>query len=415
MKEEKRNIPEVRFREFAGDNADAWEQRKLGDVADIVGGGTPSTKVKEYWNGNINWYSPVEIGTSIYTSESVKKITQLGLEKSSAKILPKGTVLFTSRAGIGNTAILTKEATTNQGFQSIVPKKELLNSYFIFTETPFLKRYGEINGAGSTFVEVSGKQMSKMPLLLPSFDEQLKIGNFFKQLDSLISLHQRELDNLKVLKKTLLSKMFPKNDEKYPEIRFSGFTDAWELRKLGGIGKVKSGVGFPNSEQGGKTGIPFFKVSDMNRLGNENELINADNYVTEEQVEHKKWKVIDEVPAIIFAKVGAAIMLNRKRIAKYKFLMDNNVMAYSFSNCWDTYFGKSLFETIFLPKYAQVGALPSYNSSDIESINVRLPGLQEQEKIGTFFKHLDELITLHQRELDDLKVLKKTLLSKMFV
>ena len=72
-------------------------------------------------------------------------------------------------------------------------------------------------------------------------------------------------------------------------------------------------------------------------------------------------------------------------------------MAYSFSNCWDTYFGKSLFETIFLPKYAQVGALPSYNSSDIESINVRLPGLQEQEKIGTFFKHLDELITLHQR------------------
>ena len=191
MKEEKRNIPEVRFREFAGDNADAWEQRKLGDVADIVGGGTPSTKVKEYWNGNINWYSPVEIGTSIYTSESVKKITQLGLEKSSAKILPKGTVLFTSRAGIGNTAILTKEATTNQGFQSIVPKKELLNSYFIFTETPFLKRYGEINGAGSTFVEVSGKQMSKMPLLLPSFDEQLKIGNFFKQLDSLISLHQR--------------------------------------------------------------------------------------------------------------------------------------------------------------------------------------------------------------------------------
>ncbi|MBM6763007.1 restriction endonuclease subunit S [Ligilactobacillus agilis] len=171
-----------------------WEQRRLGDVADIVGGGTPSTKVKEYWNGNINWYSPVEIGTSIYTSESVKKITQLGLEKSSAKILPKGTVLFTSRAGIGNTAILTKEATTNQGFQSIVPKKELLNSYFIFTETPFLKRYGEINGAGSTFVEVSGKQMSKMPLLLPSFDEQLKIGNFFKQLDSLIALHQRKPD-----------------------------------------------------------------------------------------------------------------------------------------------------------------------------------------------------------------------------
>ncbi|PEG96926.1 recombinase XerD [Lactobacillus sp. UMNPBX9] len=164
----------------------------MGEVAEIVGGGTPSTKVKEYWDGDINWYSPVEIGNSIYTSGSVKRITKLGLEKSSAKILPKGTVLFTSRAGIGNTAILSKEAVTNQGFQSIVPKKKLLDSYFIFTETPFLKKYGEINGAGSTFVEVSGKQMAKMPLRLPLLEEQKKIGVFFKQIDSLIALHQRK-------------------------------------------------------------------------------------------------------------------------------------------------------------------------------------------------------------------------------
>ena len=174
----------------------AWEQRKLGEVAEIVGGGTPSTKVKEYWDGDINWYSPVEIGNSIYASGSVKRITKLGLEKSSAKILPKGTVLFTSRAGIGNTAILSKKAATNQGFQSIVPKKKLLDSYFIFTETPFLKKYGEINGAGSTFVEVSGKQMAKMPLRLPLLEEQKKIGVFFKQIDSLIALHQRKPNSL---------------------------------------------------------------------------------------------------------------------------------------------------------------------------------------------------------------------------
>ena len=197
-------VPEVRFPGFT----DAWEQRKLGEVAEIVGGGTPSTKVKEYWDGDINWYSPVEIGNSIYASGSVKRITKLGLEKSSAKILPKGTVLFTSRAGIGNTAILSKEAATNQGFQSIVPKKKLLDSYFIFTETPFLKKYGEINGAGSTFVEVSGKQMAKMPLRLPLLEEQKKIGVFFKQIDSLIALHQRKLDHLELMKKGLLQQMF---------------------------------------------------------------------------------------------------------------------------------------------------------------------------------------------------------------
>ncbi|WP_368263202.1 restriction endonuclease subunit S, partial [Enterococcus faecium] len=178
-------FPQLRFAGFA----DAWEQRKLGEVADIIGGGTPSTNVSEYWNGDIDWYSPVEIGNQIYIDESQKKITGLGLQKSSAHILPVGTVLFTSRAGIGNTAILAKEGCTNQGFQSIVPYKDLLNSYFIFSRTSELKRYGEINGAGSTFIEVSGKQMAKMPISVPSIEEQQKIGTFFKQLDDTITLH----------------------------------------------------------------------------------------------------------------------------------------------------------------------------------------------------------------------------------
>ena len=191
--------------------------------------------------------------------------------------------------------------------------------------------------------------------------------------------------------------------------------NAWELRKLGDMGKTKSGVGFPDIEQGGKKGVPFFKVSDMNNVGNENELVNANNYVTAERIFRKKWRVIDEVPAIVFAKVGAAIMLNRKRIVKIPFLIDNNTMAYIFSDFWDISFGKSLFETINLPKYAQVGALPSYNANDIETISTAIPNINEQQKIGSFFKHLDELITLHQRELELLKTLKKTMLQQMFV
>ncbi|HFU4353613.1 TPA: restriction endonuclease subunit S, partial [Streptococcus suis] len=148
------DFPDLRFPEFT----DAWKQRKLGEVAEIVGGGTPSTSINEYWNGDIDWYSPAEIGKKIYVSSSQRKISDLGLEKSSAKMLPIGTVLFTSRAGIGNTAILAKEGTTNQGFQSIIPKKDSLDSYFIFSLTNMLKKHGEVIGAGSTFVEVSGKQ-----------------------------------------------------------------------------------------------------------------------------------------------------------------------------------------------------------------------------------------------------------------
>ena len=171
----------------------SWEQRKLGDIADIVGGGTPSTGNQSYWDGDIDWYTPAEIADQIYANSSQKKITGLGYENSSAKMLSPGTVLFTSRAGIGKTAILTRKGCTNQGFQSIVPHRGELDSYFIFSRTEELKRYGELVGAGSTFVEVSGKQMAVMELMMPpTMREQQTIGGFFQQLDHLITLHQRK-------------------------------------------------------------------------------------------------------------------------------------------------------------------------------------------------------------------------------
>ena len=124
-------------------------------------------------------------------------------------MLPIGTVLFTSRAGIGKTAILSRKGCTNQGFQSIVPHEDKLDSYFIFSRTEELKRYGETVGAGSTFVEVSGKQMANMDLMMPkTLREQKVIGQYFQNLDNLITLHQCELDKLKNIKKSMLEKLF---------------------------------------------------------------------------------------------------------------------------------------------------------------------------------------------------------------
>ena len=188
-----------------------------------------------------------------------------------------------------------------------------------------------------------------------------------------------------------------KENKTKPDIRFKGFTDDWEQRKLGEIGSCQSGIGFPDAEQGGTEGIPFFKVSDMNLNGNEYELIYSNNYVTQEQIERKKWKPIAEVPAIFFAKVGAAVMLNRKRLVNTPFLLDNNTMAYKFGNDWDTNFVRTLFDTINLASLVQVGALPSYNANDVESIKIALPTIEEQKKIGECFSNLDHLITLHQR------------------
>ena len=200
-----------------------------------------------------------------------------------------------------------------------------------------------------------------------------------------------------------------------PAIRFKGFTDTWEQRKLGDIGKARSGVGFPDAEQGGVTGIPFFKVSDMNLGGNENEMTVANNYVTAEQIAVHRWSPITELPAIFFAKVGAAVMLNRKRLCRFPFLLDNNTMAYSLSSTkWDADFAKALFGTVDLTSLVQVGALPSYNAGDVESMKIYLPSLLEQEQIGGFFKQLDDLITLHQRKYDKLTNVKKSMLEKMF-
>ncbi|WP_406904126.1 restriction endonuclease subunit S [Bacillus cereus] len=201
---EGKSVPEVRFPGFTRD----WEQRKLNEVAEIIGGGTPSTAIQEYWGGDIDWYSPVEIGKETYAFGSQRKITTLGLRKSSAKVLPANkTILFTSRAGIGDMAILKKDGATNQGFQSLVVNNNY-DIYFVYSIGYKIKEFALKHASGSTFLEISAKGLGKMDLFVPSLEEQIKIGNLFKQLDDFIALYQRELDALKEMKKAFLQKMF---------------------------------------------------------------------------------------------------------------------------------------------------------------------------------------------------------------
>ena len=198
------NTPRIRFSGFTED----WEQRKLGEVANIVGGGTPSTSNEKYWDGNIDWYAPAEIGEQIYAFWSIRKITEEGLKHSSAKLLPAfKTVLFTSRAGIGNMAVLQKDGATNQGFQSIVCN-DCLVPYFVFSMGFQIKKKAERVAAGSTFSEISGKQLCDLEIMVTTDKEQLKIGSYFQSLDHLITLHQSKLEKLQKIKKSMLESMF---------------------------------------------------------------------------------------------------------------------------------------------------------------------------------------------------------------
>ena len=197
-------VPEIRLDGFEGE----WGEKKLAEIVDIIGGGTPDTNVKEYWNGEINWFSPTEVGNSIYLDTSEKRISELGLQKSSAKILPANrTILFTSRAGIGNVGIITKDSTTNQGFQSLVTKQGI-DIYFLFSYSSEITRYALKHSAGSTFLEISGKELGKMDIIIPTYEEQQAIGSYFSNLDQLITSYQDKITQLETLKKKLLKDMF---------------------------------------------------------------------------------------------------------------------------------------------------------------------------------------------------------------
>ena len=407
----KSDAPAIRFKGFS----DAWEQRKLTEFVEFFSGltytpndvqenGTLVLRSSNVSNGEVVDADNIYVNPQVVNSENVKVgDIVVVVRNGSRSLIGKHAQI---KAFMPNTVI----GAFMTGIRSECPEftNALLNTSRFEEEIAM--------NMGATINQITGYMFSKMEFKVPCLDEQKKIGEYFEKLDNLITLHQRKFEKLTNVKKSMLEKMFPQNGSSYPEIRFKGFTDPWEQRKLGDIGKARSGVGFPDADQGGVTGVPFFKVSDMNLDGNENEMIVANNYVTAEQIADHRWSPITELPAIFFAKVGAAVMLNRKRLCRFPFLLDNNTMAYSLSPTkWDADFAKALFGTVDLTSLVQVGALPSYNAGDVESMGIYLPSLFEQEQIGAFFKLLDNLITLHQRELEKLQNIKKSMLEKMFV
>ena len=200
-----------------------------------------------------------------------------------------------------------------------------------------------------------------------------------------------------------------------PEIRIRGFEEDWESYLLGEVGFTISGVGFPDKEQGGLSGIPFYKVSDMNIEGNEFVMQSSNNYVTRNQIKKNNWKVCEK-PALIFAKVGAAVLLNRKRLVLSPCMCDNNTMLFCFDESkWDSYFCLSLFQKVNLASLAQTGSLPSYNGTMVEGLSVYIPNdFAEQEYCANFFKFLDSIIQSTTKKIASLRQMKSACFVSMF-
>ena len=200
------NVPNLRFKEFQGE----WTEEILGSVAKVVGGGTPDTNIQKYWNGNIQWFTPSEIGRDKYVTYSLRTISEEGLNKSSAKLLPTGTILLSSRATVGECSINNVECTTNQGFQSLIAKENISNEflfYLIQTKRKELIR----KSCGSTFLEISANEVRKIKITIPTHKEQGKIANLISLLDERIATQNKIIDKLQSLIRGIAQKIVHSN------------------------------------------------------------------------------------------------------------------------------------------------------------------------------------------------------------
>lgn len=339
----------------------------MGDVATIVGGGTPSTNNDAYWDGEIDWYSPAELGERVYADRSVRRITQAGYDSCSATLLPAGkTILFTSRAGIGNTAILRRSACTNQGFQSLVVNDDI-DVYFVYSMTDRIKKFAEQKASGSTFLEISGKGLAAGEFAFPSKDEQTAIGSMFKQLDNLITLHQRKCEYRSLC----------------------GYL-SWEQRKLGDVAAVYDGVHQTPDYQ--DEGVMFLSVENIATL-------TSQKFISREAFA-KDYPVYPKHGDVLMTRIGdigtSNVVETDDKLAFYvslALLKPFDVDSYYLDKSLQS---PSAKEELYR-RTLHIAFPKKINKNQIAEVMLPIPrSRQEQEQIGALFRDLDSLITLHQ-------------------
>lgn len=389
--------PNIRFSEYT----DEWEQRKAKEVFKaLVEKGKEELPVLSVTQDNGVVYRK-DVGIDIkYDKKTL----------NSYKVIYPGNFIISLRSFQGGFELSDKLGITSPAYTIFEPKN-IDNHENLFWKTKF-KTFDFIQSLKTvTFGIRDGKSISfsefgDLKLCFPPKEEQQKIGQFFKQLDDTIALHQRELDSLKVMKKSLLNKMFPKNGESVPEIRFPGFTDAWEERKLKDIAQFNP-----------KTVLP-----------DEFEYVDLESVVGTEMISHRT-ESKDQAPsrAQRLAQKGDVFYQTVRPYQMNNYLYDLPYDNYVFSTGYaqmrpniDSYF---LLNSVQNKQFVQhvldrsTGtSYPAINSSDLSNIEIHVPSkLSEQQKIGAFFQSIDDTIALHQRELDTLEEMKKTLLKEMFI
>ena len=391
--------PQLRFEGFTDD----WEERKLGDYAKYRRGSFPQPYGNKEWydgEGAMPFVQVVDVTNKLTLVENTKqKISKLAQSKS--VFVPKGKVVVTLQGSIGRVAITQYDSFVDRTLLIFEDyEKETDERFWAYT---IQKKFEieKLKAPGGTIKTITKEALSSFDVHLPKFEEQQKIGSFFKQLDETIALHQRKLDLLKEQKKGFLQKMFPKNGEKVPELRFAGFADDWEQRKLGDEVRIVMGQS-PNSENYTDDPNDYILVQGNADMKNGRVLPRVWTTQVTKQAEKDDLILSVRAPVGDIGKTAYDVVIGRGVAAiKGNEFIFQNLGKMKSDGYWTRYSTGSTFESI--------------NSTDIKEAIISVPAIEEQNKIGSFFKQLDNIIALHQRKCDELKEIKKTLLKNLFI
>ena len=407
---ENNKTPSIRFKGFT----DPWEQRKLGDIVGIYDG---VHQTPNYQNSGVMFLS-VE---NIATLKSSKFISEEDFKRN-YKIFPQENDILMTRIGdVGTTNVVTDNSLKAYYVSLALLKYKSTDPYFLSNaiQSDYVQK-GLANRTLKTAIpmKINKDEIGKVSVMLPlSATEQQQIGTYFRNLDNLITLHQRKYNKLLNVKKSMLEKMFPKNGSNIPEIRFKGFTDPWEQRKLGDLGSLKNGMNFSKDAMG--HGYAFVNL--QNIFGNN--VVDVKSLGLAEASEKQLLEYSLQKGDVLFVRssvklegVGeAALVAETLENTTYSGFIIRFRDEYGLNND----FKKFVFVTKKVRDQIMSQATNSANKnisqSVLENLTFEIPSKDEQKQIGEYFSSLDNLITLHQRELEKLQNIKKSMLEKMFV
>ena len=403
-----KKTPKLRFKGFSDD----WEQCKLDDIAKIkTGGGTPKTAKPEYWSGNIPWIQSSDLVEGDITHVNINKfINNNALKNSAAKLISRDSIALVTRVGVGKVAVINQDFTTSQDFLSLSDFDRSDIKFLAYQLYRLMQENAKVL-QGTSIKGITKTELIEQSISIPnSGQEQHLISNVLSKIDSIITLHQCKLEKLKLTKKALLQKLFPKNGKRIPEIRFKGFTDAWEQRNLESLfTKYEDKVKTPNSG--------YWRLGLRSHCkGTLHTYVDAGNEL--ETAEMNRVQSGNFILNITFAWERALAVTNEEdqdKLVSHRFpqFKPNSDLAIDFFK--HTLIDKRFKHHLELSSPGGAGRNKVLKIADMLKYELLVPSIKEQNEISSFLNNVDYIITLYQRKLDRLISIKKALLQQLFV